>query len=138
MTPTSTAAPQYSAARPCAVYEGVRNTAAYRDDLHILVEAADGTLAASTIMWFDEANRTAEFEPVGTHRDFRRWGLAQAMLLHGMHVVRAGGASYATVVCLSLPGNAALQLYESLGFRELSRMLSSSSASDPTRQPAGA
>lgn len=102
-------------------YEGVRHTATYRDDLHILVEAPDGTLAASTIMWFDEANRTAEFEPVGTHQDFRRQGLAQAMLLHGMHVVRAAGATHATVVCLGVPGNAALRLYESVGFRELSR-----------------
>ena len=102
-------------------YEGVRSTAAYRADLHILVEAPDGTLAASTIMWFDEANRTAEFEPVGTHPGFRRLGLAQAMLLHGMHVLRANGATHATVVCLGVPGNAALRLYESVGFRELSR-----------------
>jgi ribosomal protein S18 acetylase RimI-like enzyme len=102
-------------------YEGVRSTAAFRDDLHILVEAPDGTLAASTIMWFDEANRTAEFEPVGTHPDFRRRGLAQAMLLHGMHVVRTAGATHATVACLGVPGNAALRLYESVGFRELSR-----------------
>ena len=48
-------------------YEGVRQTAAYRGDLHILVEAPDGTMASSTIMWLDEANKTAEFEPVGTH-----------------------------------------------------------------------
>ncbi len=102
-------------------YEGVRRTATYRDELHILVEAPDGTLVASTIMWFDEANRTVEFEPVGTRRAFRRQGLAQAMLLHGMHVVRAAGATRATVVCLGVPGNAALRLYESVGFRELSR-----------------
>ena len=55
-------------------YEGVRQTAAYRGDLHILVEAADGTMAASTIMWLDQANKTAEFEPVGTHPAYRRRG----------------------------------------------------------------
>ena len=48
-------------------YEGVRRTTAYREDLHVLVETPDGTMAASTIMWLDEANKTAEFEPVGTH-----------------------------------------------------------------------
>ena len=53
-------------------YEGVRQTAAYRGDLHVLVEAPDGTMAASTIMWLDEANKTVEFEPVGTHPDYRR------------------------------------------------------------------
>jgi len=40
----------------------------YRGDLHVLVEAPDGTMASATIMWLDEANKTAEFEPVGTHR----------------------------------------------------------------------
>src|ERR1700722_7720873 len=36
-------------------YEGGRRTATYRGDLHVLVEAPDGTMAASTIMWLDEA-----------------------------------------------------------------------------------
>jgi hypothetical protein len=53
-------------------YQGVRQTAAYRGDLHVLVEAPDATMAASTIMWLDEANKTVEFEPVGTHPDYRR------------------------------------------------------------------
>jgi hypothetical protein len=57
-------------------YEGVRRTATYRGDLHVLVQAPDGTMAASTIMWLDEANKTAEFEPVGTHPGYRRWGSA--------------------------------------------------------------
>lgn len=102
-------------------YEGVRRTATYRDDLHIVVEAPDGTMAASAIMWLDGVNRTAEFEPVGTHRDFRRQGLGAAMLLHGMHVAREAGATHMTVACLGTPGNAAVLLYESVGFREFSR-----------------
>jgi ribosomal protein S18 acetylase RimI-like enzyme len=103
-------------------YEDVRRTAAYRGDLHVLVEAPDGTMAASTIMWLDPANRTVEFEPVGTHPDYRRLGLARAMMLHGMHLARAAGAVHATVVCLGAPGHpAARALYDGLGFRELSR-----------------
>jgi ribosomal protein S18 acetylase RimI-like enzyme len=103
-------------------YAGVRRTAAYRGDLHILVEAPDGTMASSTIMWFDRANRTIEFEPVGTHPDHRRLGLARAMMLHGMHRARAAGATHATVVCLGAPGHPrARGLYYGLGFRELSR-----------------
>src|SRR6266542_809673 len=35
-------------------YQGVRQTAAYRGDLHLLVEAPDATMASSTIMWLDE------------------------------------------------------------------------------------
>lgn len=101
-------------------YEGVRQTAAYRGDLHVLVEAPDGTMAASTIMWLDEANRTAEFEPVGTHPDHRRRGIASAMLLRGMHLARAAGADHMTVACLGAPGRpAARELYYSVGFRKL-------------------
>jgi ribosomal protein S18 acetylase RimI-like enzyme len=103
-------------------YADVRQTAAYRGDLHVLVEAADGTMASSTIMWLDEANKTVEFEPVGTHPGYRRRGLASAMMLHGMQLARAAGASHATVVCLGAPGHpAARGLYYGIGFRELSR-----------------
>lgn len=103
-------------------YEGVRQTVAYRGDLHILVEAPNGTMAASTIMWLDEVNQTAEFEPVGTHPDYRRLGLGRAMLLHGMHLARAAGATHMTVACLGAPGHPnARGLYYSVGFRELSR-----------------
>lgn len=103
-------------------YEGVRRMASYRGDLHILVEAPDGTMACSTIMWLDEANRSVEFEPVGTHPGYRRLGLARAMMLHGMRRARAAGATHATVVCLGAPGHPkARALYYGLGFRELSR-----------------
>ncbi|WP_188188946.1 GNAT family N-acetyltransferase [Nonomuraea sp. SYSU D8015] len=103
-------------------YQGVRQAAGYRGDLHVLVEAPDGTMASSTIMWLDEANKTAEFEPVGTHPDYRRRGLARAMLLHGMHLARAAGATRMTVACLGAPGHPqARGLYYSVGFRELSR-----------------
>src|SRR5207249_11786340 len=77
----------------------------YRGDLHVLVEAPDGTMAASTIMWLDEVNKTAEFEPVGTHPGYRRRGLGRAMLLHGMHLARAAGATHMTVACLGAPGH---------------------------------
>ncbi len=103
-------------------YEGVRQTAAYRADLHVLVEAPDGTMAASTIMWLDEANRTVEFEPVGTHPDYRRLGLGTAMMLHGMHLARDAGAVQATVACLGAPGHPkARGLYYGVGFRPFTR-----------------
>lgn len=103
-------------------YEGVRQTPAYRSDLHILVEAPDGTMASSAIMWLDEVNKTVEFEPVGTHPGYRRLGLGRAMMLHGMQRARAAGATHATVVCKGAPGRpGARGLYYSVGFRELSR-----------------
>jgi ribosomal protein S18 acetylase RimI-like enzyme len=103
-------------------YQGVRQTATYRDDLHVLVEAPDGTMTSSAIMWLDEANRTAEFEPVGTHPGYRRLGLGRAMLLHGMHLAQAAGATHMTVACLGAPGHpAARGLYYSVGFRAFTR-----------------
>ncbi|GAA1452880.1 GNAT family N-acetyltransferase [Nocardiopsis tropica] len=103
-------------------YRGVRQTDGYRGDLHLLVEAPDGTMAASAVMWLDEANRTVEFEPVGTHPDHRRLGLGRAMLLRGMLLARAAGAAQATVACLGAPGHpGARGLYYSVGFREFTR-----------------
>jgi GNAT superfamily N-acetyltransferase len=103
-------------------YEGVRRTPAYRSDLHVLVEAPDGTMVASTIMWLDEANKTAEFEPVGTHPDYRRRGLGTAMLLHGMHLAREAGATRMTVACLGASGHPrAWGLYHGVGFRPFTR-----------------
>ncbi|MFE9577414.1 GNAT family N-acetyltransferase [Nocardia sp. NPDC006044] len=105
-----------------ASYQGVRQTAGYRGDLHLLVEAPDSTMASSTIMWLDEVNKTVEFEPVGTHPGYRRLGLARAMLLHGMWLARAAGAAHATVACLGAPGHpAARALYYGVGFRMLVR-----------------
>jgi hypothetical protein len=41
-------------------YQGVGQMWGYRGNLHLLVEAPDGTMAPSTIMWLDEVNRTVE------------------------------------------------------------------------------
>lgn len=99
-------------------YQGVREAAGYRGDLHVLVEAPDGTMVSSTIMWLDEVNGSAEFEPVGTHPDYRRLGLGRAMLLHGMRVARAAGAGHMTVACLGAVGHSAARgLYYGVGFR---------------------
>lgn len=107
-----------------SAFERVRQTWPYRADLHVLIEAPDGTLAATAIIWLDEATQTAEFEPVGTHRDFRRRGLGTALQLHGMHLVRAADATRMFVAC---PGAstrpAARGMYFGVGFRELTRDL---------------
>lgn len=105
-------------------FERVRRTWPYRADLHVLIGAPDGTLAATAIIWLDEATRTAEFEPVGTHRDFRRRGLGTALQLHGMQLARAAGANRMLVACLGAPAYpAARNMYYGVGFRELSRDL---------------
>ncbi|MGF1592931.1 MAG: GNAT family N-acetyltransferase [Kiloniellaceae bacterium] len=107
-----------------AAFERVQRTWPYRADLHALIEAPDGTLAATAIIWLDESTQTAEFEPVGTHRDFRRRGLGTALQLYGMHLARAAGANRVLVACLGAPAHpAARNMYCGVGFRELTRDL---------------
>ncbi|WP_379068439.1 GNAT family N-acetyltransferase [Mesorhizobium sp. UC22_110] len=107
-----------------AAFARVQGTWPYRADLHVLVEAPDGTLAATAIIWLDAATQTAEFEPVGTHGDFRRRGLGTALQLHGMHRAKAVGAGHMLVACLGAPAHvAARNMYYGVGFRALTRDL---------------
>ncbi len=87
----------------------------YRQDLDLLVIAPDGTPAAFCIIWCDEVNRFGVFEPVGAHQDYRRRGLAKALLLHGQRLLQARGAAVAHVYAEC--GNASsTALYPAAGF----------------------
>lgn len=93
----------------------------YRADLDCVVEAPDGTFAAYCLAWLDEGNRVGELEPVGTHPDHRRRGLASAVCRFAHHRLRAEGAERAIVY--SAADSAATALYESIGMREQARSL---------------
>jgi mycothiol synthase len=83
-----------------------------RQDL--VVVAPDGTFAAFCAIWFDEVNRIGAFEPVGTHPDHRRRGLARAMMCRGLQRLKAWGALVAYVgTGYDSPAN---RLYELVGF----------------------
>jgi mycothiol synthase len=87
----------------------------YDTEREIVVEAPDGRIAAFTVAWVDERNRTGHFEPVGTHADFQRRGLARAAMLHAMSHMRAEGVETATVNH-NVENTPAAALYASLGF----------------------
>jgi len=107
-----------------AAFEQVRRTWPYRAALHPLVAAPDGTLAASAIIWLDEATRTAEVEPVGTHHGFRRRGLGSALQRHAMRLARTAGARRMFAACRGAPAHAAARdMFHKLGFRVLTRDL---------------
>lgn len=57
-------------------YDAVRATWLYRPELDLVAEAADGSLAASCIAWFDPYSGCAEIEPLGVVPSHRRRGLA--------------------------------------------------------------
>jgi mycothiol synthase len=83
----------------------------------IVAEAPDGRIAAYTVYWTDARNKIGHFEPVGTHSDFRRRGLARAVMLRAMNQMQRDGITAATVHHLA-ENTPALRLYESIGFEK--------------------
>ncbi len=62
-------------------------------DLHIIAEAPDGSFAAFAGLTVDTANRCATFEPVGTHPDHRRKGLAYVVMGEAIRRLQALGTA---------------------------------------------
>jgi ribosomal protein S18 acetylase RimI-like enzyme len=87
----------------------------YRFEDDLVVEAPDRSLAAFAIAWWDPVAGVGEFEPVGTHPDHRRLGLARTLLGHGLGRYREREARMVQVYALSdnLPAEA---LYPAAGF----------------------
>lgn len=93
--------------------EQVMRKPGYDPVREIVAEAPDGRVAAFAVHWIDPRNGLGHVEPVGTHPDFRRRGLARAVMLRAMHRMR----TLTTVTVNHDAGNlAARKLYESLGF----------------------
>jgi GNAT superfamily N-acetyltransferase len=91
----------------------------YRPDLDLVAVAPDGAFAAYVGIAYDEVNRHAAFEPVCTHPDHRRHGLAQALMIEGLHRLKALGATDVIVDTGDMiPAN---RLYDSMGFTEVCR-----------------
>jgi predicted N-acetyltransferase YhbS len=73
-------------------YEGLQQAPNYRADLDIYVVAPDGEYAAFCIGWWDEVNKIASLEPVGTAPEHRRKGLARAAVYEAIRRSAALGA----------------------------------------------
>jgi hypothetical protein len=111
-----------------AKHRAVMASPMYRLDFDLVVEAPgwpEGApladegctdspcFAAYTIVWYDEANRWGVFEPVGCRPEFQRRGLASAVMIEGMHRLRALGATHATVGAHG--GSPGAKTYSALG-----------------------
>jgi ribosomal protein S18 acetylase RimI-like enzyme len=75
-----------------ARYERLLDMPHYRLEDDLVVEASDGSFAAFALTWWDPIGRVGEFEPLGTHPDHRRRGLARALLTAGIERSVARGA----------------------------------------------
>lgn len=91
----------------------------FHSDLDLVAVAADGAFAAYVGIPYDEANRRGIFEPVCTHPNHQRQGLARALMLEGLRRLHALGAVDVTVGTGDMiPAN---RLYDSMGFTEVQK-----------------
>jgi ribosomal protein S18 acetylase RimI-like enzyme len=88
----------------------------FRYDLVPIVAASDGSLAAYCMSWWDPRSKSVEIEPLGTHPDFRRKGLARAIVREVLRRSWALGARYVLVWGVSANPEAKA-LYVSAGLR---------------------
>ncbi len=101
-------------------YASVMAMPLYRPELDVVAVAPDGMFASFCLTWYDPHIRVGLFEPVGTHPDHRRLGLAAAVCREALRRLAAVGAEWALVLAhANEPGPN--RLYESLGFEEVHR-----------------
>ncbi|MEU8787496.1 GNAT family N-acetyltransferase [Streptomyces sp. NPDC048637] len=100
----------------------MRETWPYRAEFDLVVVSPAGEVAAYCQGWYDAALGIGVFEPVGTHPEHRRRGLARAVCLAVLRAFAEAGGRRAVVYCR---GDAAYpapkRLYESLGFTAYTR-----------------
>jgi len=99
-------------------YQRVRATWPYRPELDRIAVADDGSVASFCTAWLDEQNASGLLEPVGTHPDYRRRGLATAVCLDALRALRHAGARTAQVGTGSAVARAT---YLAAGFRPWKR-----------------
>jgi ribosomal protein S18 acetylase RimI-like enzyme len=105
-------------------YRKVTSAWPYRADLDCVVEEPCGSFAAYVLCWLDEENGVGEFEPVGTHPDYRRRGLGAAVCRYGLRRLQEEGARSAIVYGGGRDEDERSRaLYESIGFRRHSRAI---------------
>ena len=78
-------------------YLNVQRAPLYRQNLDIVAVAPNGKFASFCTVWFDDVTRTGAFEPVATHPDHQRLGLASAVIHEGVQRLKKYGATLATV-----------------------------------------
>ena len=90
----------------------------YIADLDLVAVAQDGRLAAFCMGWLDRNMEQAsgQIEPLGVRADCRHLGLGRAILLEALSRLQFHGASQ-TYAETDRQRNAALELYESVGFQ---------------------
>jgi ribosomal protein S18 acetylase RimI-like enzyme len=87
--------------------------------MDLVAEATGGAPAAYVGVCWDEPNRLGIFEPVCTHPDHLRRGLARSLMQRGLALLHRRGAR--SVMVETGDQEAANALYDGLGFTEAYR-----------------
>jgi mycothiol synthase len=78
-------------------YHNIQRIPLYRRDLDLVAVASTGEIASFCTAWYDDATRSALFDPVGTMPEHQRRGLAKAVLTEGLRRLKWLGATRAFV-----------------------------------------
>jgi ribosomal protein S18 acetylase RimI-like enzyme len=78
-----------------------------------VIVSPDGQQVAASLVWIDPVNESAEIDPLGTHPDYRRRGLARAILRESFRRMQARGLRYAYIAA-NAANPVSNQLYASL------------------------
>jgi mycothiol synthase len=97
----------------------------YQPDLDLVVAAPDGRLAAFCVCWLVGGpgfEPCGQIEPLGCHKDFRRYALGRVALAEGLRSLQSCGVTSIYVETDNYR-DTAFRLYESVGFRVIRDVL---------------
>jgi len=94
----------------------------YMPELDIVVESSKGSLVAFCICWFDKNSMTGHIEPLGSHKDYRQFGLGRVALSEGLRRLQSLGAQNILVETDNYR-NTAFRLYDSFDFEVVQDVL---------------
>jgi mycothiol synthase len=97
-----------------AWFRGKSSSPSYSFDWDVVVLSPEGKQVAYSLLWLYPHNHTAEFDPIGTHPDFRKLGLSRAVILECFRRLQASGIQYAYIAS-ETEDPVVSHLYTSLG-----------------------
>lgn len=95
----------------------IHHSPSFQHELNLVADAPDGSFASHVGMTYVAENRYGVIEPVCTHPEHERKGLARALIYESLQRIKALGATDAYVG--TGDGMAANWLYEATGFNEV-------------------
>jgi ribosomal protein S18 acetylase RimI-like enzyme len=100
-----------SAWSPASAFKKMQEAPDYRKDLDLFVVAPNGDYTSFCTVWIDVKNKYGNFEPVGTHTEYQRMGLARAVIFEGFKRMIQYG-----VTCSFMDSNN--KFYQKIGFEK--------------------